>query len=165
MISRVRTYYNAISRGYDALYANEQYNKWHFIKKMIKTEGKNILDIGCGTSLLTRLIHADFIVAVDISENMIKCGRHEGINYVVANAEKLPFKNNSFDVFYSVTVLQDVINKERAVSEWRRVSGEGVVSVMKGKLDVPKVSKMLRQAGFRVKQVVKEEKDMIIHVI
>jgi ubiquinone/menaquinone biosynthesis C-methylase UbiE len=164
MISRIRRYYNAISGGYDALYANEQYNKWFFIKKLAKTESKKVLDIGCGTSLLTRLIHADFLVAMDISDNMIKCGRQEGISYVVANAEKLPFKNNSFDLFYSVTVLQDVLDKERAVSEWRRIAKEGVISVMKGKLDIDSVSKIVKNNGFRIREVIKEEKDMIFYI-
>ena len=164
MISRIRRYYNAISRGYDSLYANEQFNKWHFIRKMFNTRGKRVIDIGCGTSLLTRLIDADFIVAIDVSEKMILCGRQPGIHYVVANAEKLPFKNNSFDVFFSVTVLQDVIHKEKSVKEWRRIAPKGVISVMKGSLDAKKVSKMAKDAGFKIKEVVSEEKDFIFHV-
>jgi malonyl-CoA O-methyltransferase len=164
MISRVRQYYDNLSRGYNALYGNDQLNKWHFIKKLVPKKKGIVLDVGCGTSLITRLIKAEFIVGLDISRKMVDAGRERGISYVVANAEKLPFKDNSFDIIYSITLLQDLDNKDVALSEWRKAGKTAVVSVMKGMMKRSDVTKALKKAGFSIKKYVDEEKDNIFLV-
>ncbi len=79
--------------------------------KSIKSSPKNILDIGCGTGFLSKLLAKNFpdsnIICLDFSHEMIKSCRSKNakFNLVVADAEYLPFKANSFDLVISSFTL------------------------------------------------------------
>ena len=50
-------YYDGISKGYDELYGQEQLLKWSKVKEIITFSREDtILDIGCGTGILTETI-------------------------------------------------------------------------------------------------------------
>jgi ubiquinone/menaquinone biosynthesis C-methylase UbiE len=126
-------YYESISKGYDELYGEEQLGK----ADIIKFADGRVLDVGCGTSILTKLIRGKFVVGLDLSESMIKKGRTPDIIYVIGTAEALPFKNRSFDSVVSTTMLQDVANPKAALSEMVRVGRKTLVSVpSRSKLDL-----------------------------
>jgi len=62
---------------------------------------KKCLDVGCGTGLSTVAVAeiCDSVIGVDISEGMLShAATHPKIKYQKANAENLPFDNNSFDL-------------------------------------------------------------------
>ncbi len=135
-------YYNAISETYDELYGDEQSDKFSALDLVY---GGRVLDVGCGTSLLTRQLEAELVVGVDISMEMIQKGRASAVKYVVATAESLPFKNHAFDSIVSTTVLQDVANPKAALSEMVRVGKKTLVSVpSKSKLDLMGLAKTAR---------------------
>jgi len=132
-------YYNGISSGYDELYLEEQLEKYGFIKSLIP-RAKKVLDLGCGTGKITEKLDAGLVVGCDISFQMIK--KSAISNKVVCCAEYLPFKDNSFDFILSLTVLQDIKNKEKAVNEIKRTAGRYIVSMLKRnkkKQDIKKV--------------------------
>lgn len=91
-----------------------------------------VLDVGCGVGLtpiyLAKKIGCK-IVGVDISEKMISKAKQktkqervsDRIEYQVADARKLPFKDNSFDVIICESVLAFVGDKEKAIEEYKRV--------------------------------------------
>jgi len=73
------------------------------IKEFIKVDKKlkNALDVGCGTGLSTIALKdiAENIIGVDSSKEMINLAEKENnIQYFNYPAEKLPFKNNTFDL-------------------------------------------------------------------
>ncbi|MDH5719766.1 MAG: class I SAM-dependent methyltransferase [Spirochaetia bacterium] len=106
-----------------------------FLKKVPKN-GK-VLDIACGTGRYTRiLLQNKFIVtATDISKEMIeftKKNSHglEGLADIkIADAAKLPFKNNSFDGITCIRLYQRVPHSERVLmlKEIKRLSKDWAI--------------------------------------
>jgi len=134
-------YYDSISKGYNSLYMNEQCKKFEIIKKLVK--GGLVLDLGCGTGFITEKLGN--VVGIDYSINMLKLCQ-KGLNLVCANAELLPFKDNSFDTIISMTVLQDVDDVVSSVSEIKRVlkpDGRIILSVL-NKKKIEEIRKVLK---------------------
>lgn len=135
-------YYNSVSKIYDELYGPEQLAKWEVARALISFSKKDkILDVGCGTGLITEKIaeKAGSVIGVDCSEGMIKNARNrKNINYIVADAHKLPFKDKEFDKVLSFTMIQDIIDWNKPLSEMCRVSkGDVIITVQKrGKKDI-----------------------------
>ena len=101
-------------------------------------ENERILDIGCGTGVLTRMI-ADRLnpekgglsVGIDAAAGMIRVARKKRetpvCRFEIAAAEDLPFENNSFDSIVSSLFFHHVPLdlKEKALSEAFRVVRPG----------------------------------------
>lgn len=110
--------------------------------------GQSVLDIAGGTGDLTRKFSrlvgpTGKVVLADINDSMLKVGRDKLINrgtagnveYVQANAETLPFADNSFDVITIAFGLRNVTDKDAALRSMQRVLKPG------GKLMVLEFSK------------------------
>jgi len=104
------------------------------ILKLCKIKkGSKILEVGCGTGLSTRYIAKKYdieIVAIDISEKMIKKAKErnkklKNAEFMVADAQNLPFKNNTFDIVFTESVIAMVPNKLKAMKEFKRVAKSG----------------------------------------
>ena len=113
-------------------------------------DSQQVLDAGTGTGrfaiyLAQRGIN---VVAIDSSKEMVEIARkkaqQEGcqhrIHFIVSDIENLPFKDESFDGFCSITVLIHFACRDYAVSELSRVLKPGGIAV----LDVP--NKLLSRA-------------------
>ena len=100
--------------------------------------GQQILDIAGGTGDLTRQFsrivgNAGRVVLADINESMLRVGRDrlvdEGVvgnvEYVQANAECLPFADNTFDCVTISFGLRNVTNKDAALRSMFRVLKPG----------------------------------------
>jgi len=104
-----------------------------FINELIclyeRSTGKReikVLELGCGTGLVTQNINGGSVVSCDIYENFIhkaseraqKRGRQ--VIFLTADAERLPFLDESFDIIVGVSVLHHV-NIDSALKEIKRV--------------------------------------------
>jgi ubiquinone/menaquinone biosynthesis C-methylase UbiE len=96
--------------------------------------GRRVLDVGCGDGRLTLALWqsgASHIVGCDIDPQMIaratsEAVRHKAaIDYVLAAAENLPFRDQSFDIVTIITVLAFIPKPEVAVREIARVLKPG----------------------------------------
>jgi len=110
--------------------------------------GHRVLDIAGGTGDLTRrfseLVGPEGeVVLADINASMLRVGRSKltdqgyagNIDYVQANAEALPFADNSFQAVSIAFGLRNVTDKDKALREMQRVLKPG------GKLMVLEFSK------------------------
>lgn len=90
--------------------------------------GQKVLDLAGGTGDLTKLIHKKIgtsgkIVLSDINSSMLTVGKNrlldaglfDNIEYVQANAENLPFANNTFDRIIIGFGLRNVTDKDAAL--------------------------------------------------
>ncbi|OED40852.1 bifunctional demethylmenaquinone methyltransferase/2-methoxy-6-polyprenyl-1,4-benzoquinol methylase [Endozoicomonas sp. (ex Bugula neritina AB1)] len=100
--------------------------------------GHQVLDIAGGTGDLTlkfsRIVGRDGkVVLADINDSMLKVGRDKladsgavgNIEYVQANAEALPFPDNTFDCITIAFGLRNVTDKDKALRSMLRVLKPG----------------------------------------
>jgi malonyl-CoA O-methyltransferase len=86
-----------------------------------------LLDVGCGTGYLTAKIQDHFpkskIIGLDFSPDMLEVARpkHDGIAWVLADGQNLPFSDSSFDILVSNLAYQWAGDLTKAFSEARRV--------------------------------------------
>lgn len=84
-----------------------------------------ILDLGCGDGLDIEILRkkgCKKITGVDISPKLLADAkkRNPGVRFIRASAEKLPFKDASFDTVFVDSVLYHFVGKPEAFSEiWR----------------------------------------------
>jgi len=95
-------------------------------------ESKRVLDVGCGVGKTACFIAKEIgckVVAVDLYKEMIENAKKRAerkevldkIEFKVANAESLPFKDNLFDVVFCESVAAFFKNKKKGLSELKRV--------------------------------------------
>ncbi len=97
-----------------------------------------ILDLAGGTGDLTKILANKIneqgkIVLSDINNSMLRCGRDklidcnllQNIEYIQANAQCLPFEDNSFDLVTMAFGLRNVTEKQLALNEICRVLKPG----------------------------------------
>lgn len=91
--------------------------------------GERILDVAAGTGASSAAYakHGASVVAVDFSPGMIEEGRkrHPKVEFVEADAEKLPFGDDEFDVATISFGLRNVNNPQQALAEMYRVLKPG----------------------------------------
>jgi ubiquinone/menaquinone biosynthesis C-methylase UbiE len=93
--------------------------------------GERVLDVACGTGVVTRLAAAQVgpngaVTGLDINPGMLAVARSipwsgAPIEWHEASAESLPFADGSFDIVLSSLGLQFVPDKASALREMRRV--------------------------------------------
>lgn len=100
--------------------------KIELIKKYIPLEGKTVLDVGTGNGYFAYyLSECAQVVGVDISEPLLKTNPIS--KKLKCDAQKLPFKDSSFDIVISSNLLHHVGSPDEVVSEMRRVSRRYVI--------------------------------------
>jgi SAM-dependent methyltransferase len=131
-----------MKRFYESQYssADETFINWRSVRAKERvhniinmTEGiefKNVMDIGCGTGAVIKwLSDSDFAssyYAVDLSEKAVKLVRSIGIKnlrgVVVSDAEKLPYKDASFDLAILSHILEHTLKPAAMLREASRVA-------------------------------------------
>jgi len=109
--------------------------KKNLMSWMNPSKDKTLIDVACGTGDLGKLF-LDFtnkngkIFCVDPNKGMIHKGKkklnsYKNINWIIASAEKLPIKDNSFDYYTISFGLRNTKNLNKALSEAYRVLKPG----------------------------------------
>jgi ubiquinone/menaquinone biosynthesis C-methylase UbiE len=83
---------------------------------------ERLLDVGCGDGGVARLLRRRVreVVAVDI-EPSPKWHDEDGLSFMVADGEELPFGDAEFDLIHSKDSLHHMERPERAIADYRRV--------------------------------------------
>lgn len=99
-------------------------------------EFKKILDVGCASGILTNKVWEIFpeskVTGVDVYKRFINYGKRKypNIQFVAADAHKLPFKSNYFDLVICYETIEHVVNPNLVLKELRRVvKKDGLVIV------------------------------------
>src|SRR3989338_1010354 len=132
--SRAREFYNSEKTGrlrkfdHPVVKAHVT-DKLNFIKKNIKFSKKTkVLEVGAGNGYFSYYL-ADFcdLLVTDINRETLLLNPVK--KKMIADANKLPFKDDSFDVVMCFDVLHHVDNPEKVVKELNRVSRKYVILV------------------------------------
>ena len=117
----------------------------------------HVLDLACGTGDITKLVYEKLgehghITLCDINETMLNHGRDNLINkgifknidYIRANAENLPFKDNSFDCVIIAFGLRNITDKNAALkSIYKKLKyGTQLVILEFSKVTIPFIDKI-----------------------
>jgi len=158
-----------IGRGLDSNFRRKLQPPAKIIQRSGIKEGMRVLDLGCGSGAFTAFVaravgEEGKVYALDIQPEMLKqlatkLSKSENediknIELVNSSAYELPFDDNSLDLVYMVTVLQEIPDRSKALQQIRRVLEPGGVLAVTEFLpdpDYPWKSttiKMGRQAGF-----------------
>jgi len=83
---------------------------YHHVLGEISLENRNVLEVGCGggagSLYLKRHFNPRSLTGVDLAKDAVRCcslaHSYPNLRYLVADAEKLPFSDGSFDVVINV---------------------------------------------------------------
>ena len=115
---RAKLDFDSVAEIYDALPIESNNDHSTFFVNMPRNT-RHALDVGCGTGNFLMHMHNkfDYLVGMDISNNMINVARRKiytaGIgncNFVIGDAENLPFAYEKFDFVFSHTMLHHCPN-------------------------------------------------------
>jgi demethylmenaquinone methyltransferase/2-methoxy-6-polyprenyl-1,4-benzoquinol methylase len=131
---RARLFYKYLSRVYDRINPfiwNEEMRS-DAIGMIDIDEDDRVLDVGCGTGFATEglLDHTENVYGIDQSVHQMekawaKLGKHDRVQFARGDAERLPYKTDSFDVVWSSGSIEYWPNPVTALREFRRVVKPG----------------------------------------
>jgi len=95
--------------------------------------GESVADVGCGTGVLLKHIreanpHVSRLTGVDFAID--DANAIEGIEYVAAKIEELPFADDEFDTVICTHVIEHVLEPKKAIAELRRVAAKRVIIIV-----------------------------------
>lgn len=123
-----KSFYDKTARIYDQRHDSPatrilRKKEVYMIRKYAKGR---VLDIGCGTGY--HMEHAGpglDITGIDISEEMLKISRANGLNVKNGNAEEIPFPDSSFDTAFCFFTVLNMCDSAKAIKEMARALKPG----------------------------------------
>ncbi|MFC1595994.1 methyltransferase domain-containing protein [Candidatus Margulisiibacteriota bacterium] len=131
--NKIKNSFSRRAGEYDKTAQLQQSIASELIKKISVVQPGNILDIGCGTGFLTKLLAEKYpearICALDLAPGMIEQAKKKlpQVEYQIADAEALPYPDQSFNGVFSSATYQWLDNPQQAFQEAGRVlKGDGL---------------------------------------
>jgi SAM-dependent methyltransferase len=95
--------------------------------------GTSVCDVGCGTGELLSRVRGtdrsfDKLTGVDFVVSWAQA--IEGVDYVAASIEHLPFADDSFDTVICTHVIEHILDYRRAIAELRRIARKRLIIVV-----------------------------------
>jgi len=120
----------------DASDESERYSLqlYHHVATGVSIEGKDVLEVGCGrgggASYIARYLHPRKMVGADIIASAIGFDQkhyaaQKNLQFLAADAHKLPFEDDSFDAIVNIESAQHYKDVRRFLSEVHRVLKPG----------------------------------------
>jgi ubiquinone/menaquinone biosynthesis C-methylase UbiE len=122
-------HYDQQATIYDLQYLGEQNAKIEgALSRTEINRNELVLDLGCGTGFLFQHIDESIrlLVGVDISLNVLREAKKRtknmsNITLIRADADNTPFTNSIFDRVFAITLLQNMPDPLKTISEMKRV--------------------------------------------
>ncbi|MFC7136381.1 methyltransferase domain-containing protein [Halobaculum litoreum] len=143
-----RLFYRYFSRVYDTInpYIWDDRMRNQALEWFDADPDDRVLDVGAGTGFATEglLNHVDEVYALDQSRGQFeqafrKFGKHGKVHFHMGDAERLPFKDDTFDKLWSSGSIEYWPDPVAALREFRRVTKPGGTVLVVGP-DYPKLT-------------------------
>jgi ubiquinone/menaquinone biosynthesis C-methylase UbiE len=134
--------YDVLAKGY---YEARKYKKgvgyfynclleWPSTLKLLgDVRGKKILDVGCGPGLYASLLikKGAVVKGIDISSELIRIAKQEAptAEFIIGDAERLPYKNSEFDIVIAPLVLHYLNSWDEVLKEIHAVLKKGGIFI------------------------------------
>ncbi len=136
-----RNIQNRMAKNHDLLYDVPFYRKYKedAIKIILHHasyfDNPSLLDVGCGTGTMLKLLQEQGLQnlrGADISENMLKiaANKNPNIPFRAALSEKLPYKDNIFDLVYLSGILHHLPSTDTTLKEIYRILKPGGIMLI-----------------------------------
>ena len=152
----LRRRYDETADFYDKRYERIQREKYKAVAKYLPERAESILDLGCGTGMFLKELaeRGELVIGVDSSMKMLSVARKRARKAVpiCADADHLPFKDGSFDVVVSVTLLQNVpapVTTMREIARVMKSGGVAIVTSLKRKHNPEQLREWATSAGLK----------------
>ncbi len=195
-----RTFFNSRANEWDSPGDTDKLIRLkNIFQKLDLNPQGNILDAGAGTGILVPVIYEVtrdpvHLIELDFSEAMLKRSKqkyegdfHLNLHYINADAQRLPFSNQSFQWIIAFAVLPHVSDKRKVIQEWYRVlasNGTLLILHLMGSKELnqfhsavggviahdhlPAVSSFaetLQQDGYQIKLAIDQKDLYLIHAV
>ena len=125
-----------VSKDYEEVRYAEQYSiryqeSWFRLMLSLIDKDGLILDNGCGIGNLVEFLPKNEIIGLDISRGMLTKAKERMNTLVNGYSQRLPFKDETFDVIVCRALLHHLPNPKEGVTEMYRVlkkNGEVIIS-------------------------------------
>jgi ubiquinone/menaquinone biosynthesis C-methylase UbiE len=162
-------HYDTSAKVYDSQYYEEQESKIKAALSGFTLEKENmVLDMGCGTGLLFPYVasRVKLVVGIDVSASIIKQAKKRMNTYtntalIRADADYAPFPNETFDIIFAITLLQNTPKQSQTIKEMKRVTKQNatmVVTGLKKAFSRKEFIRLLRDAELEIKALRLDEK-------
>lgn len=132
--SRARLFYKYLSKVYDTVnpFIWNERMRGEALSMLDIDEDDVVLDVGCGTGFATEglLQHTDNVHGLDQSVHQLekawaKLGKHDPVSFYRGDAERLPFRDDTFDVVWSSGSIEYWPDPVATLRDMRRVAKPG----------------------------------------
>ena len=103
--------FSSATRSYDISARLQRYTGKHLMPKLPNRSDLRVIDLGCGTGFFTNILASKYqqVFGVDLSKKMLDFAQSKStqqVQWIEADAYKLPFDDNSIDLIYSNLMIQ-----------------------------------------------------------
>jgi ArsR family transcriptional regulator len=132
----ITKWYDALSNNYDELYGEEQAQKHTRVLSLLGNDEFNIiLDLGCGTGRLLKLLSSrtQTAVGIDLSFKMLAIAKRSAdgaIQFIRADSAHLPLRNRIADGVVSVSMAESGPTSSQHLNEVSRVASDQATLVI-----------------------------------
>jgi demethylmenaquinone methyltransferase/2-methoxy-6-polyprenyl-1,4-benzoquinol methylase len=132
--ARARTFYRYLSKVYDRVnpFVWNEEMRAAAIAMLDLSADDRVLDVGCGTGFATEglLEHTEDVHGLDQSPHQLakayeKFGKRGPVRFYQGDAERLPFRDDAFDVVWSSGSIEYWPNPVATLRDLRRVATPG----------------------------------------
>jgi ubiquinone/menaquinone biosynthesis C-methylase UbiE len=160
--------YNQSAHVYDTQYSEEQEAKITTIKQTLNLKhNSTVLDLGCGTGALIKHFadRTRFYIGVDISKELLRYAKKKANPFTnatltLADADNLPFPDQTFNAVFAVTLLQNMPGPTSTLAEIKRVSktrASIIVTGLRKRFTQEELVRQLKQANLEIETLKPDE--------
>ena len=159
MNKKEQKFFDDLADSWDNLFYKDKQTKRKLDKIVLNfsiNKGSKILDLGCGTGIistrLNKLVGAKGeVIGCDYSSSMLKTARKKTkkINFICADAHKLPFEKGLFDgvvCFCCFPHFEDKLGVLREINRITKTGGYLIISHLLSRREVNQVHKKIKGA-------------------
>jgi ubiquinone/menaquinone biosynthesis C-methylase UbiE len=162
-------HYDQQAAIYDVQYVGEQDAKIEdILNRMTLGSNEIVLDLGCGTGFLFKPIakRVVLLVGLELSSEALQEAKKRTKNIpnivlVRADADYTPFPSHTFDKVFAITLLQNMLDPMKTITEMKRIGKTQAVFAVTGlkkKFTQESFSELLKMARLKVSALESDER-------